>query len=161
MPQSVAIIIPCHNETENVPLIYQALIKTFRESLPQLQPQIWYVNDGSTDDTLDQIKQLQAKDDQVHYIDLSRSFGKKQRCMPAFQPRKPTTMPLWMPTYRIRHQCCRICMQFYKKATTWLELSAWIGLARLICVPSFRICSTNSSIRCPKRKSFPARAIFA
>ena len=77
MPQSVAIIIPCHNETENVPLIYQALIKTFRESLPQLQPQIWYVNDGSTDDTLDQIKQLQAKDDQVHYIDLSRSFGKE------------------------------------------------------------------------------------
>ena len=75
MPQSVAIIIPCHNETENVPLIYQALIKTFRENLPQLQPQIWYVNDGSTDDTLDQIKQLQAKDDQVHYIDLSRSFG--------------------------------------------------------------------------------------
>ena len=77
MPQSVAIIIPCHNETENVPLIYQALIKTFRENLPQLQPQIWYVNDGSTDDTLDQIKQLQAKDDQVHYIDLSRSFGKE------------------------------------------------------------------------------------
>ena len=77
MPHSVAMIIPCHNENANVPLIYQAVIKTFRDSFPQLQPQIWYVNDGSTDDTLDQIKQLQAKDDQVHYIDLSRSFGKE------------------------------------------------------------------------------------
>ncbi|MDN6091787.1 MAG: glycosyltransferase, partial [Lacticaseibacillus paracasei] len=28
MPQSVAIIIPCHNESENVPLIYQELVKT-------------------------------------------------------------------------------------------------------------------------------------
>ncbi|EKQ13466.1 bactoprenol glucosyl transferase [Lacticaseibacillus casei A2-362] len=77
MPQSVAIIIPCHNESENVPLIYQELVKTFRDDLTALQTQIWFVNDGSSDDTLQQIKQLQAKDDQVHFIDLSRSFGKE------------------------------------------------------------------------------------
>ncbi|MEN2327380.1 glycosyltransferase family 2 protein [Lacticaseibacillus paracasei] len=77
MPQSVAIIIPCHNESENVPLIYQELVKTFRDDLTALQAQIWFVNDGSSDDTLQQIKQLQAKDDQVHFIDLSRSFGKE------------------------------------------------------------------------------------
>lgn len=77
MPQSVAIIIPCHNESENVPLIYRELVKTFRDDLTALQAQIWFVNDGSSDDTLQQIKQLQAKDDQVHFIDLSRSFGKE------------------------------------------------------------------------------------
>ncbi|RXT58871.1 glycosyltransferase family 2 protein [Lacticaseibacillus chiayiensis] len=77
MSQSVAIIIPCHNEFENVPLIYQALKKTFQTDLPQLEPQIWYVNDGSTDDTLAQVQHLQENDAQVHYIDLSRSFGKE------------------------------------------------------------------------------------
>lgn len=77
MPQSVAIIIPCHNESENVPLIYRELVKTFRDDLTALQAQIWFVNDGSSDDTLQQIKQLQAKDGQVHFIDLSRSFGKE------------------------------------------------------------------------------------
>ncbi|MCG4282345.1 glycosyltransferase family 2 protein, partial [Lacticaseibacillus saniviri] len=69
-------IIPCHNEEENVPLIYQAIQETFT-TLPNYSPVFWYINDGSTDQTLNAIKTIQLNDDDVHFIDFSRSFGKE------------------------------------------------------------------------------------
>lgn len=74
--QSLAIIVPCHNEEENVPLFYQAVQQTFNK-LPDYRPIFWYINDGSTDETLREIKKLQQVDQAVHYIDFSRSFGKE------------------------------------------------------------------------------------
>ena len=39
--------------------------------------EIVYINDGSTDNTLDTIKQLRQSDERVSLIDLSRNFGKE------------------------------------------------------------------------------------
>ena len=74
--KQVAIIIPCHNEEENVPLIYQAVQEAFT-TIPDYGPVFWYINDGSSDHTLTAIKHLQASDEAVHFIDFSRSFGKE------------------------------------------------------------------------------------
>lgn len=74
--KSIAIIIPAHNEQPNIPLIHAALQATFA-NLPTYTPEFWFVNDGSTDDTLAAIQQLQRTDKDVHYIDMSRSFGKE------------------------------------------------------------------------------------
>lgn len=74
--QTLAIIVPCHNEAENVPLFYRAVEDTFAQ-LPNYKPLFWYINDGSTDTTLPAIKKLRTVDPAVHYIDLSRSFGKE------------------------------------------------------------------------------------
>lgn len=71
-----AAIIPCHNEEENVPLIYAELKQTFAK-LPNYRLITWFINDGSTDQTLTAIKSLQAKNADVHYIDMSRAFGKE------------------------------------------------------------------------------------
>lgn len=76
MTKTIAIVVPCHNEEENVPLFYQAVEATFK-TLPDYAPIFWYINDGSTDGTLAQIKALQAQDADVHYIDFSRGFGKE------------------------------------------------------------------------------------
>ncbi|WP_390407421.1 glycosyltransferase family 2 protein [Lacticaseibacillus jixiensis] len=76
MTQTLAIIIPCHNEEENVPIFYQAVQRTFAD-LPDYRPIFWYINDGSVDRTLAEIKQLQLTDPDVHYIDFSRGFGKE------------------------------------------------------------------------------------
>lgn len=76
MIQSLAIIVPCHNEEDNVTLFYQAVQHTFA-TLPDYRPIFWYINDGSTDDTLTEIKKLQLVDPDVHYIDFSRGFGKE------------------------------------------------------------------------------------
>ena len=74
--KDVAIIIPSHNEEENVPLIHAELRKTFAK-LPNYRLITWFINDGSTDGTLAAIQTVQAEDADVHYIDMSRSFGKE------------------------------------------------------------------------------------
>lgn len=74
--KTLAIIVPCHNEEANVPLLYQAVQATFTQ-LPDYRPIFWYINDGSTDGTLSAVQALQASDEAVHYIDFSRSFGKE------------------------------------------------------------------------------------
>lgn len=74
--KSVAIVIPSHNEEENVPLIHQALVDTFAK-LPNYKLIIWFINDGSSDGTLTAIQKLQETDANVHYIDMSRAFGKE------------------------------------------------------------------------------------
>lgn len=74
--KSVAIVIPSHNEEENVPLIHAALVETFSK-LPDYRLLTWFVNDGSTDGTLAAIKKVRAEDQDVHFIDMSRSFGKE------------------------------------------------------------------------------------
>ncbi|MCX2456217.1 glycosyltransferase family 2 protein [Lacticaseibacillus nasuensis] len=76
MTKTIAIVVPCHNEEENVPLFYQAVTKTFAE-IEDYQPIFWYINDGSTDGTLQAIQTLQTQDTNVHYIDFSRGFGKE------------------------------------------------------------------------------------
>ncbi|MFD1485486.1 glycosyltransferase family 2 protein [Lacticaseibacillus baoqingensis] len=76
MTQTLAIIIPCHNEEENIAVFYHAVQKALAP-LPAYQPLFWYINDGSTDHTLMAIQQLQQADKDVHYIDFSRGFGKE------------------------------------------------------------------------------------
>ena len=74
--KQVAIIIPSHNEAENVPLIYQAVQTAFAD-IEGYSPLFWFINDGSTDTTLAAVQALQTSDTDVHYIDFSRSFGKE------------------------------------------------------------------------------------
>ena len=74
--KKVAIIIPCHNEEKNVPLIYNELQTVFVE-LSNYQLIAWFINDGSVDGTLTEVEKLQSKYSDIHYIDLSRSFGKE------------------------------------------------------------------------------------
>ncbi|MCI1986280.1 MAG: glycosyltransferase family 2 protein [Lactobacillus sp.] len=76
MTQTLAIIIPCHNEEENIAVFYHAVGKALAQ-LPNYQPIFWYINDGSTDRTLAEIQQLPDSDPDVHYIDFSRGFGKE------------------------------------------------------------------------------------
>jgi len=73
--KSMSIIVPCYNEQEAVPLFYEACIETFA-ALP-VQPEWWFIDDGSTDGTLEHLKALREKDSRVHFISFSRNFGKE------------------------------------------------------------------------------------
>lgn len=43
-----------------------------------LEPEYWFVNDGSQDKTLIELRELHEQDpDHVHYISFSRNFGKE------------------------------------------------------------------------------------
>lgn len=72
----VSLIIPCYFEEATVPLFYQATAKVM-DSLPQYDFELIFVDDGSRDNTLTEIKKLSGVDNRVKYLSFSRNFGKE------------------------------------------------------------------------------------
>lgn len=74
----LSVIVPCYNEQENVADFYNELMKNSEFfAAKQLEVEICFVDDGSTDDTGGEIKKLIDKDRRVHLIAFSRNFGKE------------------------------------------------------------------------------------
>lgn len=73
--KKLSIVVPCYNEQESVPLFYPA-VKKVLATLP-VEPEYWFIDDGSKDSTLPEIKKLAVKDSKVHFISFSRNFGKE------------------------------------------------------------------------------------
>lgn len=74
----LSVIVPCYNEEENIALFYEELIKNdsfFGEK--GIEAEILYIDDGSTDRTVEEVKKLREKDGRVHLVSLSRNFGKE------------------------------------------------------------------------------------
>ena len=67
------IVLPAHNEHNNITPIYKEIILALANC--NYPYEILFIDDGSTDDTLMQIKALSAEDSKVKYIELSRNFG--------------------------------------------------------------------------------------
>ncbi|WP_057895328.1 glycosyltransferase family 2 protein [Liquorilactobacillus oeni] len=77
MSSKLSIIVPCYNEEEAIPLFYPEVEKA-KEKMPEVEFEYWFVNDGSTDNTLLELKKLNKKDPQhVHFVSFSRNFGKE------------------------------------------------------------------------------------
>lgn len=72
----ISIIIPCYNEEQALPYLYNELAKVSSE-MPEQEFEFIFVNDGSKDKTQSTIKRLREKDERVHYISFSRNFGKE------------------------------------------------------------------------------------
>ena len=74
----LSVIVPCYNEEENVPYFYEELMKLtpfFEEK--KLDLELIYVDDGSKDGTVSEVKKLNEKDDRVKLVSFSRNFGKE------------------------------------------------------------------------------------
>ena len=71
----LSLVVPCYNEVEVVSRFHEALS---RELVATGRPyEIVYVDDGSTDGTLDALVGLAATDESVRYLSFSRNFGKE------------------------------------------------------------------------------------
>ena len=75
--KSISIIIPAYNEEKNIALAHAALQKVFASCADKYTFNIFFVNDGSIDNTIGEIEKLAANDPQINYIDFSRNFGKE------------------------------------------------------------------------------------
>lgn len=74
----MTIVVPCFNEQESIRLFHDEVERTFSSGpLSELDHNILFVNDGSSDDTLLIIKQLARNSDNIEYVSLSRNFGKE------------------------------------------------------------------------------------
>ena len=77
MTKTLSIIVPCYFEEESIPLFYAAVEKV-KPQLPGIELEYWFINDGSTDNSLAEMKKLNEQDPaHVHYASFSRNFGKE------------------------------------------------------------------------------------
>lgn len=80
MSKLMTVIVPCYNEEEAVPFFYEEMQKTiraFQEKWADVDFEILFVDDGSTDNTMGVVKALREKDEKVRYVSFSRNFGKE------------------------------------------------------------------------------------
>ena len=71
--RKISIVVPVYNEATNIPALY-------KELSAQISPlpyswELVFVDDGSTDGSLQAIKDLAKQDNKVYYVELSRNFG--------------------------------------------------------------------------------------
>ncbi len=74
----LSVIVPCYNEEENVPFFYEEFLKNelyFKEK--GIDWEILYVDDGSKDNTAEEVRKLHISDERVHLLSFSRNFGKE------------------------------------------------------------------------------------
>lgn len=81
--KKVTILIPCYNEEQSLPLLYEQLA-ALTDNHVEYDWEILFVNDGSKDNTIQLIKQLSQKDNRIAYVDLSRNFGKEAAMLVGF-----------------------------------------------------------------------------
>ena len=74
MKSTVSIILPAYNEEKNILYAYNSLTTLFKDA--EFDYRIIFVNDGSNDNTWEEIKKV-AKDRHVMGICFSKNFGKE------------------------------------------------------------------------------------
>lgn len=76
--QKISIVVPVWNEQETVPLFLKTMNEIHENQLKDMTFEYWFVDDGSSDDTLRVLQEEQEKNpDEVHYVSFSRNFGKE------------------------------------------------------------------------------------
>ena len=81
--KKIGIIVPCHNEEESLKYFYPAICDVMDKMDNEFE--LMFINDGSTDRTLDVIKEYARKDKRVRYISFSRNFGKEAAILAGLQ----------------------------------------------------------------------------
>lgn len=72
--KKVSFIIPCYNEEESLPILYQRL-NNVANQLNNYKCEFIFINDGSKDKTEEIIENLNKNDNRVKLFSFSRNFG--------------------------------------------------------------------------------------
>jgi dolichol-phosphate mannosyltransferase len=73
--QLLSVIIPCFNEEAVIRETHRRLTEAMSQLPEELDYELVYVNDGSRDNTLPLLQELQKADKRVRVLSLSRNFG--------------------------------------------------------------------------------------
>jgi polyisoprenyl-phosphate glycosyltransferase len=73
MARKISVVVPVYNEAANIPVLYKELSEQLSNVPFTLE--FIFVDDGSTDGSLQIIKDLAMQVNNVYYIELSRNFG--------------------------------------------------------------------------------------
>lgn len=75
---TISIVVSCYNEEKAIPIFFETTEKTINEDFGNdVKFEYVFIDDGSTDRTLDVIRELSRKDERIKYVSFSRNFGKE------------------------------------------------------------------------------------
>lgn len=83
----LSLVIPVYNEAETVDIFIDRVCLVFNTQ-PAIQLELVFVNDGSTDTTLEKLLERQKRDSRIRVVELSRNFGKEAALTAGLQSAK-------------------------------------------------------------------------
>ena len=78
----ISVVVPVYNEVENLAILHQRLSAVL-QGLGRSYD-VWYVDDGSEDGSLDLLRSLAQQDPHVRVIELARNFGQHAALLAGF-----------------------------------------------------------------------------
>ena len=85
----ISVIVPLYNEAESLPELTAWIERVMEEN--KFSYEIWFINDGSTDDSWQVIEALREKNSRV------KGMANLRRFIPDFKEPKAMSLLLWMP----------------------------------------------------------------
>lgn len=80
--KTLSVIVPCYNEQEALPIFYNEITQVLSKC--EITYELIFVDDGSSDNTLPELRALSEKDSRVVYLSFSRNFGKEAAMFAGF-----------------------------------------------------------------------------
>ena len=87
MERKVSVLVPAYNEQDSVKELYNQILDSIMimQSKNQVSDyEVWFVNDGSTDDTEKVVLDIINNDSRVHLISFRKNFGKSPALQAGF-----------------------------------------------------------------------------
>ena len=81
--ESIAIVVPVYNEAANLPLLWARLRPILNDSTHEWE--VVFVDDGSTDDSLEILRGYSRQDARVEVVELARNFGQHSALLAGFR----------------------------------------------------------------------------
>lgn len=88
MDRKVSVMIPAYNEQDSLKELYDQIVNSINDMRDKGQVsdyEIWFINDGSTDNTEKVIMDLISQDSNVHIISFRKNFGKSPALQVGFR----------------------------------------------------------------------------
>jgi len=99
----ISVVVPIFNEEELIMRFHEAMVVALDSANTPWE--VVYVNDGSTDFSLQLLRGLQAIDSHVVVVELSRNWGHMGAISAGIQTARGTQSFLWTVIFRIRRKC--------------------------------------------------------
>ena len=79
MNNTLSLVVPCFNEEKAIPLFIEAVIPVMIriQTTYNLDYELIFIDDGSGDNTLFQIKEARKNNQKIRFVSFSRNFGKE------------------------------------------------------------------------------------
>lgn len=111
---SLSIIVPCFNEAKNIVRFYEAIMREkWREFINDYE--MIFIDDGSKDSTISEVKKLQKTDKNIRLIKFSRNFGKESAMLAGLRASQKSLVTLMdCATCKTRRVCFMKCFKSMK-----------------------------------------------